>query len=298
MVNVFRIGFLAFCIASHGCARAQAPEPQRQEPTRTIAQSAKVDLKSPASLDTESARQANHRVIRNAELVLEAQDQPVAEQRILLLAERLGGYTVNSERHQSDDGHGAQTLGVDIVVRIPSAKFREFLTQAGAQGERVDNETTTAQDVTEEFIDLEARIVTERALEAQYLEIMKQSKSVKDALEVHAQLAGVREQIEKTEGRKHFLENQTSLSTVHVSILKYVPEIRAHGFGIVSSVRSAASDVLEVGAFLLIGTIRTLGFLVPIGAVLGAPLFFLLRLARARIKKNRVRILAKSTAAD
>jgi len=173
---------------------------------------------------------------------------------------------------------------------VPAEKFQEFLTRSRAVAARVASETTSGQDVTEEFIDLEARIRTERALEAQYLEILKDAKSVKDALEVHAHLAEVREQIEKAEGRHRFLENQTQLSTVKFSICKFVPEIRTSGFGFAASLRRAASDVVEVSVALLSGAIRVLGILVPIAAIVGLPSFFLIRWLRSSRRRRLPRL--------
>jgi chromosome segregation ATPase len=68
--------------------------------------------------------------------------------------------------------------------------------------------------VTEEYIDLEARLRTQKALEAQFLEIMKQAHKISDALEVQRQIAEVRADIERIEGRRRFLENQSALSTI------------------------------------------------------------------------------------
>jgi hypothetical protein len=64
---------------------------------------------------------------------------------------------------------------------------------------------TTGQDVTEEYIDLEARLRSKKALEAQFLEIMKQAHKISDALEVQSQIADVRADIERIEGRRRFL---------------------------------------------------------------------------------------------
>jgi hypothetical protein len=79
-------------------------------------------------------------------------------------------------------------------------------------------ESVKGEDVTEEFIDIEARLKTQKALEAQFLEIMKRSNSVEDALNVQTEIARVRGEIEKIEGRKRFLESQASLSTIKIKL--------------------------------------------------------------------------------
>ena len=84
--------------------------------------------------------------------------------------------------------------------------------------------------MTEEYIDLEARIRSKQALEAQFLEIMKQARSVSDALEVQRQLSEVRSEIERIEGRRRFLENQSSLSTITVTLQPSQPLVSTSGF--------------------------------------------------------------------
>ena len=78
--------------------------------------------------------------------------------------------------------------------------------------------------MTEEYIDLEARLRAQRALEAQFLEIMKTANKVSDALEVQRELANVRSEIERVEGRRRFLENQSSLSTIKVVLQTPAPQ--------------------------------------------------------------------------
>jgi len=280
MVRFVRTWLFAVTLLIHGCARAEAPPMAKAQ-----AASQAPASKPTASIDGVAAAKSGRRVIRDAEMTLETRDQPQTEQKITALAEQLGGYTVSSTRQQFSDGEGESVLSIDVTVRVPVEGFQEFLTRARGVAERVSSETTSGQDVTEEFIDLEARIRTQRALEGQYLEILKRATDVKGAIEVHAHLAEVREQIEKAEGRQRFLENQTQLSTIKLSIRKFVPEIRTSGFGFAQSVRRAASDAVEVTVALFSGTIRVLGVLLPVSVVLGLPAFYLIRLLRSRRRR-------------
>ncbi len=94
-----------------------------------------------------------------------------------------------------------------MTIRVPSEKFDETLNEIRKNSNRVIVETVKGEDVTEEFIDIEARLKTKKALEEQFLEIMKRSNSVEEALNVQRELAEVRGEIEQIEGRKRFLEN-------------------------------------------------------------------------------------------
>jgi len=110
---------------------------------------------------------------------------------------------------------------------------------------RVIQEKITGQDVTEEFIDLEARIKNQKALETQFLEIMKAPEKSRTRWKSRGQLADVRTEIEKLAGRKRFLENQASLSTINVTLQSPAQIINEAGFWY--SIRSAFSDGVDCG---------------------------------------------------
>src|SRR6202011_3293944 len=106
-------------------------------------------------------------------------------------------------------------------ARVPASQFNasvEEIRHVGGDLSKVRQEKISGQDVTEEYIDVEARIKTKKALEAQFLEIMKQAHKVSDALEVQSELANVRTDIERMEGRRRYLDNQSSLSTISVTL--------------------------------------------------------------------------------
>jgi hypothetical protein len=159
----------------------------------------------------------DHKIIRNAELTLEANSPEESQQKITAIAESKGGFVVESEQSSSNSTVTIRDI-VTMTVRVPSAKFSESLEEIRKNSNRVIIETVKGQDVTEEFVDIEASLKTKKALEEKFLEIMKQSKTVEEALNVQRELADVRNEIEKIEGRKRFLENQTSLSTIKIRL--------------------------------------------------------------------------------
>ncbi|MDQ6786453.1 MAG: DUF4349 domain-containing protein [Acidobacteriota bacterium] len=170
------------------------------------------------SRQTQSAPAAVERkIIRNADLTLETDAPEEAQRKIAAIAEGKGGFVVESNQSSSD----AKALVRDTVtmtVRVPAEKFGETLDEIRKTGSRTVVETVKGEDVTEEFIDVEARLKTQKALEEQFLEIMKRANSVADALNVQREIATVRGEIEKIEGRKKFLENQASLSTIKIRL--------------------------------------------------------------------------------
>src|SRR6266542_1444142 len=236
---------------------------------------------SPASPDPRAQRaQAGgepspiaRQIVRTAELGLEADAPRQVQSAAAALVEELGGYVVNSGATRGED----EELGpyVDMVLRVPSEHFTRALERLRSLGVRVSYERVKTQDVTEEFIDLKARLNSQRALEAQFLEILKQAKTVKDALEVHTQLAQVRADIEKLEGRRQFLENQVALATIELRVTPHHPLVGANPFGLGDTIKRAASDAIGVTAGIVRGSIRALGLLIPVVVILVLPLALL-----------------------
>lgn len=188
----------------------------------------------------------NRKIIRNADLAIEVSTPLEAQQKVSSIAETLGGFVVTSESKLRSSADGAkQDVEVSLVVRVPSQQFKPAVEQILGLGSRIIQNKATGEDVTEEFIDLEARVKTQKALEEQFLEIMKRANKVEDALEVQRQIAEVRTEIEKLEGRKRFLENRASLSTITVALQPPATIIvNTSGFG--RSVREAVSESVGV----------------------------------------------------
>src|SRR5262245_40360095 len=190
---------------------------------------------------------ADRKIIRNADITMEVDSTTDAQQRVTSIAESNGGFVVTSEAKQRANVDPAKrTLDIKLVVRIPAGRFGSALDQIKQLAGNVSEANVSGQDVTEDFIDLEARIRTQKALELQFLEIMKQARKVEDALEVQRQIADVRTDIEKLEGRKRFLENRSSLSTITVNIQapKVADVVNPTGFW--RTVRDSVSESLEL----------------------------------------------------
>lgn len=254
---------------------ADAAKPaQGRAGTQTVADTSTVPL-----ADADGSRSAgeafNRKIIRNAEMAIEVEEPAPAQQRISSIAESNGGFIVTSEIRQS----GSSYTNVTITMRVPADRFGAAVEAIRTGGGTVTREKITGQDVTEEYIDLEARIRTKVALEQQFLEIMKQAKSVSDALEVQTQIANVRTEIERLEGRKRFLENQSSLSTITVTISSPTPVVRTESSGFMAAIKRAFGDAIDVGSNIIIGFIRLVGVTTPILILIVLPMLLILRFA-------------------
>lgn len=245
-----------------------------------------IDTQKISLEQTANAQNTERKVIRNANLTLETNAPEEAGRKIAAIAEAKSGFVVNAETKTSGANDSTRT-SVNVNVRVPAAQFDSALAEIRQAAERVAQEKVSGQDVTEEFIDLEARIRTQKALEAQFLEIMKGARSVADALEVQKQLAEVRGEIEKVEGRRKFLENQTSFSTITVTLnTPTVFAAASTGFG--AQLWRALGDGVDAALFVVLGLIRVFLALLPLLILFGIPVWLIVRHFRKKWRRARL----------
>ncbi|HET9713506.1 MAG TPA: DUF4349 domain-containing protein [Pyrinomonadaceae bacterium] len=231
---------------------------------------------------------ADRRIIRNADITIEVASTTEAQQRVTSIAEFHGGFVVTSEAKQREDVDPAKrTLDIKLVVRIPASQFGTALDEITRLATNLPEANVSGQDVTEDFIDLEARIKTQKALELQFLEIMKQARTVEDALQVQSQIADVRTDIEKLEGRKRFLENRSSLSTITVNI-RTPKIITGNPTGLKHTLREAVSESLEMASGMLTFFIRFVILMVPIFVFVLLPAGLVIRYLIRRATRIRL----------
>jgi len=265
-------------------ARAVPPDSTSRVPTAPASESNARGAKLPA-LDARAIAPARRQIIRNADLTIESDDPGRAQQQAIALVERLGGFALSTDVVSAGgalDGAELRVNSVLLVLRVPADRFEPVLGELRNLGRGGGHEQVTGQDVTEEYLDLDARIRTQRALEAQLLEILKRTNAVGEMMEVHARLADVRGEIEKMEGRRRFLDDQTSLSTIRLEIAGPASSGRS-GFG--DSVRRAGADLVAVASGIVTVGIRLTGILVPVVLMIILPGYAITR----RVMRRRAR---------
>jgi len=244
------------------------------------------------------AEAMNRKIIRNADLALEVAAPLEAQQKVSSIAETLGGFVVTSEsKLRASNDAARQDVEVTLVVRVPSQQFKPAVEQILGLGSRIIQNKATGEDVTEEFIDLEARVKTQKALEEQFLEIMKRAGKVEDALEVQRQIAEVRTEIEKLEGRKRFLENRASLSTITVALQPPATiVVNTSGFG--RSVREAVSESVGVAVDIVLFIIRFVIVMTPVLLLVLLPGLLLARFVWKRALKKQFAHVPQTESAE
>lgn len=230
------------------------------------------------------------KIIRDADINLEVASPADGQRKLGAIAGAHGGFVVTSESRQQDNAsrEGQPLEIVTVQLRVPASHFDAALAEIRAVGTRVRAEKQTGKDVTEEFIDLDARLRTQRALEAQFLEIMKRAAKVSEALEVQTQLAVVRTEIERVEGRRRFLENQAALSTINATLQPPASLVSVNTSGFFYGIRSAFGDGIDIAAAIILGIIRFGIALLPVLLLIVFPLALLWRFVlRPRFRRPK-----------
>jgi hypothetical protein len=283
--------------ASEQSAGSSRPPAIVSEQSRQAGQLDKRSGGSEAKMETVSLTDAQtsqqnmsateRKIIRNAEMTLETDTPSEGQRKIAAIAEAHGGFVVTSDARQNQTSRDTKPeMIVTVVARVPATQFNAALDEIRALGNRVQQEKITGQDVTEEYLDLEARLRAKQALEAQFLEIMKQAKSVTDALEVQRQLSDVRAEIERLEGRRRFLENQSSLSTITVTLQPSQPLVNTSGF--FYKVKRAFGSGVDIAAAITLFLIQFIVAMIPILLLIFLPIILLLRYLLRRWRRARL----------
>lgn len=225
----------------------------------------------------------DRKIIRNGDFTIEAKNPTEAQHQIQVIAESFGGFVVTSEFQQSS----ASVSVVNVIVRVPAAQFQAATDKIRGVG-TVIREKISGKDVTEEYVDLEAQLRAKRALEAQFLEIMKQARKVEDALSVQENLSEVRTEIERIEGRRRYLENQAALSTVSVTLQTPAPLIAASQTGFWASVKNSFGEGVNEAVNIVLGLIHFVLVMLPVVVLILLPGGLVLRYCWRRFGWGRV----------
>jgi hypothetical protein len=132
--------------------------------------------------------------------------------------EKYKGYTSSDQEYKS-----VGRISNTIVIRVPAKSFDLLLNDATKGVTKFDSKNIEVKDVTEEFLDIQARLKTKKELEIRYLELLKKANNVTEILEVEKQVGQLRSEIESIEGRLKYLKSKISLSTLTMTFYQSVP---------------------------------------------------------------------------
>ncbi|MEJ2688829.1 MAG: DUF4349 domain-containing protein [Deltaproteobacteria bacterium] len=193
--------FLPIVLLNAGCAAKAFHDNERPQPASAVLeQSAKKE-----NVDFKPERM----LIWKAYLSLEVNDVKEAVGKIATLTEQSGGYV---ESKSESSGESAE-----LALRIPVQLFRGAIASLEELG-TVKHRSIQGEDITEQYIDVEARLKNKIALRDRLKQLLEKATAVKDILAIEAELNRVQSDIDSMEGKIKSLKGQVDLATVHVSL--------------------------------------------------------------------------------
>jgi hypothetical protein len=219
-------------------------------------------------------------IIRTASLTVRVRDVPKALDEARAAAGAAGGYV--GRETTSRDAEGRERTRV--VLRVPSDAYEEVLKDLEGAG-RLLERSARAEDVTEQVVDVESRIRTQRASVARIRELMDQATKLADVVQLEGELSARQADLEALLARQASLKDRTSLATITLSLTEApvgrpAAEDDGPGFG----------DALSGGWDAFLTTLRwialVLGAVLPFAAALGLLALLWLRVVRPRLPRR------------
>ena len=202
-------------------------------------------------------------IIRTGQTSIEVDSLERAVSQIRLLAGRVGGYVANTTMQTGR----SQLRSATLEVKIPAARFDDGLGGLAGLG-KVESVNINADDVGEEFTDVTARMGNARRLESRLIDLLAtRTGKLKDVLDVEQQLARVREEIERYEGRLRYLHAHAVLSTLTIYVHEPLPVVGRAGSSVIGE---AFKQAWRNFVALVAACIRGLGIVIPLGVLVTA----------------------------
>ncbi|WP_395049502.1 DUF4349 domain-containing protein [Flavobacterium sp.] len=211
--------FLMFLLSSSSCKKAEAEDmsisamklPSKEKASANDNYAA---LDAPQKTEDKNIEQ---KIIKTGNLRFETNDLEATYSQIQSAVK-----SHNAIIQNDTEGKNYESVFKNITVRVPSKNFDLFLKDISKGVAYFDNKEISSQDVTEEYIDIDARLKAKKVLEVRYLELLKKANKVTEMLEIEKQLSAIREEIEAKEGQLRYMQSQISMSTITIEFYKTV----------------------------------------------------------------------------
>ncbi|BCX04256.1 MAG: hypothetical protein KatS3mg053_2194 [Candidatus Roseilinea sp.] len=231
-------------------------------------------------------------IIRTADLTIVVKDTQAQMDALVKLAEEFGGFVVSSSTSRVRDN----ALQGYITLRVDATRFDEAMNRIRALAVEVRSENVRGEDVTAEYVDLDARLKNLEATEAQLKKILEQATTTEDVLAVYRELTQIRGQIEQIKGRMKYLSQSAALATISVTLIPdaLAQPIQVGGWrpeGVAKEAFEALVATLQGLASLLIWLVIVV---LPVLLILTLPIVVIVLLIR-RARRNKRMEAAKTS---
>ncbi|WP_411747422.1 DUF4349 domain-containing protein [Psychrobacillus psychrotolerans] len=231
------------------------------------------------SVAEETASPSTRMIIHQARISTNVKDLKKAQHNMEQRVKDYGGYIVESNVYLESD----ETSSGKMIVRIPEKHFETFLSEAEVEASKVLEKNVTGQDVTEQYVDLSSRVKSKRAVEERLLAFMKDAEKTEDLLKISSDLAKVQEEIEVLVGKIKYLENQTSFSTIELTMFEnrvIIPEIENKDLNTWEKTKkqfiTSTNALLSIGSGIIVFIVGNLPVLILV-TIIAVAVFWIIK---------------------
>ena len=243
-------------------------------------------------------------VLMNADLSIVVVDPASAMNTITKMANDMGGFVVSSQLSKVQTSNGIEVPEATITVRVPAEKLTTAMDQIKALVKDAQNdilsENVTGQDVTKEYTDLKSQLTNLQQAEQQLQKIMDSATKTTDVLDVYNQLVQVRQQIDVLQGQINYYDQASRLSAISVTIQAEasVAPLTVGGWQPAGTARNAVQALVNSMKFLANAAIWILLYIVPMLVAIALPIWLLVIIIRALVRRNKKRKVAVATTVE
>jgi hypothetical protein len=283
-VPVLAALLLTAALALTGCSASGSDSGAKAAGDRPAAQSDAKGSAPGGEKGASGARQAQaprltSSIIRTASLTVQVKDVPKALDEARTTTEDAGGYVGNETTTRDEKGHERTR----VVLRVPVGTYDEVLADLQGAGRLLDR-SAKAEDVTDQVVDVDSRIKSQRASVARVRELMDRATKLSDVVELEGELSSREADLEALLAQQASLKDRTSLATITLSLsetpVKAAAKDESPGF----------LDALAGGWGAFVTMLRWLavaiGAVLPFAAVTALIVLAWLRLIRPRLPRR------------
>lgn len=220
-------------------------------------------------------------IIKTGTMGIEVDKYDDAAVKVNEIVKKYGGYVSNTTSSQNSSGKKQGTL----VLKVPADKYEALVSETSTLG-KVMTQNINANDVTEEYIDLEARLKTQKELEQRLIKLLAEKTArLTDVVEVEQKLASVRQVIESIDGKMRYMRNQSEMSTLTLSLYEPAILVTSSGGGFFYELGQGVKKGLRGFTDILSGMIMLLIALLPVIIFVLVILWIIRKVIRNRKKK-------------
>ena len=224
---------------------------------------------------------AEKKIIKNGSLYLRVANVDQSVMQVGQIASELGGDIADSRFNQVASGLKSGSL----TVKVPVNKFNEAFTRLKGVATLVLSESTTGTDVTQQYIDLQARINNKKAAEVTLQTLFERAVKISDVMEVTDKLELVRSAIESLEGQLRYLNSQTDMASITLSLTEDTTVVADQGFRPLQTLRESLQALVHMLGNLTEGLIRFLIVGLPVLLAYGLIFWLIYRVSRNVVLK-------------